>query len=196
MITERFPSLFPCYNPIRPLFIYLFSSVLSFNISNRIYPPPPSFYTCSKIRKRTLAILSRCYIIELGTCYDKYDRSSLHPNRLAQARRLQPMSSNYNNPYPNSAYPNNAYPNSAYPNNAYPNNAANPYYNPPPNQNPYNNAYAQSPILVQSNVLNQTYMWMTGGLCLTAVIALAVFQSGLLLTLNPIVWFGLIIVEL
>ena len=106
------------------------------------------------------------------------------------------MSSNYNNPYPNSAYPNNAYPNSAYPNNAYPNNAANPYYNPPPNQNPYINAYAQSPILVQSNVLNQTYMWMTGGLCLTAVIALAVFQSGLLLTLNPIVWFGLIIAEL
>ena len=94
------------------------------------------------------------------------------------------MSSNYNNPYTNSAYPKSAYPNDA----------ANTY-NPPPDQNPYNDAYAQIPILVQSNVLNQTYMWMTGGLCLTAVIALAMSQSGLL-SLNPIIWFGLIIVEL
>jgi FtsH-binding integral membrane protein len=115
------------------------------------------------------------------------------------------MSSNYNNPYSNSPYPNSAYPNSAYPNGAYPNN---PYpnsaypnnttntYNPPPNQNPYYNAYAQSPTLTQSNVLNQTYMWMTGGLCLTAIIALVVSGSGIFLALNPIVWFGLIIAEL
>lgn len=123
------------------------------------------------------------------------------------------MSSNYNNPYPNSAYPNNAYPNGAYPNganpndaypnnpyqnSAYPNNAANPY-NPPLNQNPYSNAYAQSPAFVQSNVLNQTYMWMTAGLCLTAVIALVVSQSGYLSDLvytMPIIWIGFLIAEL
>jgi FtsH-binding integral membrane protein len=96
------------------------------------------------------------------------------------------MSSNYNNPYSNSPYPNSAYPNST----------ANTH-NPPPNQNPYYNAYAQSPTLVQSNVLNQTYMWMTGGLCLTAIIALVVSQSRIFFTLNnPIIWFGLIIAEL
>src|SRR5262245_9460756 len=100
------------------------------------------------------------------------------------------MSSNYNNPYPNSTYPNSAYPNNAYPNNAYPNGTANPY-NPPINQNPYN-TYAQSPGLVQSSVLNQTYTWMTGGLCLTAVIALAVSQSFLadLVFSNPLIFFG------
>jgi FtsH-binding integral membrane protein len=113
---------------------------------------------------------------------------------LAQARRLQPMS-NYNNPYAD-----NAYPNSAYPNSAYPNGTANPYG---PNPNPYNNAYAQSAILAhQNSVLGQSFLWMTGGLCLTAIVALAVsqaiFQSDslALLLLNPIVWIGLIIAEL
>ena len=97
------------------------------------------------------------------------------------------MSSNYNNPYTNSAYPNSTYPN----------NTANTY-NPPPNQNPYNNAYAQSPTLVQSNVLNQTYMWMTGGLCLTAIIALALSQSvsAEWLLANSMVWIGFVIAEL
>jgi FtsH-binding integral membrane protein len=102
------------------------------------------------------------------------------------------MSSNYNNPYANNPYPNSAYPNSA----------ANPYqnsYDPNsgPNQNPYNNAYAQSVSLVQSNVLNQTYLWMTGGLCLTAVVALVVSQSFFvdLLLNSSIVWIGLIIAE-
>jgi uncharacterized protein len=99
------------------------------------------------------------------------------------------MSSNYNNPYPNNAYPNSAYPQ----------NAANPYpYNPNPNQNPYNNAYGQSATFVQSTVLNQTYLWMTGGLCLTAIVALAVSQSFLeiLILSNPWLLFGLIIAEL
>jgi FtsH-binding integral membrane protein len=116
------------------------------------------------------------------------------------------MSSNYNNPYANNAYPNSTYPNStadpyannAYPNSTYPNSTANPHpYN--SNQNPYNNAYAQSAALVQSSILHQTYLWMTGGLCLTAIIALAVSQSFLLETLllsNPMVLFGLILAEL
>jgi len=97
------------------------------------------------------------------------------------------MSSNYNNPYASSPYPNSAYPNNA--------DAANTY-NPPPDQDPYNNAYAQNLTLVQSNVLNQTYTWMTGGLCLTAVIAFAVSQSSIIYNINLIVWFGLIIAEL
>ncbi len=119
------------------------------------------------------------------------------------------MSSNYDNPYANnaypnstysnSAYPNSTYPNSTYPNSAYPNNAANPYpYNASPNQNPYTNAYAQSLPLVQSTVLHQTYLWMTGGLCLTAIVALVVSQSFLepLILSNPLLLFGLIIAEL
>ena len=100
------------------------------------------------------------------------------------------MSSDYNNPYANNAYPNSGYAN----------NPVNPYqYNPNPNQNPYANAYAQSPALVQSSVLNQTYLWMTGGLCLTAIIALAVSSSPDLLYLiysNPFVLFGLMIAEI
>src|SRR5579864_3028836 len=111
------------------------------------------------------------------------------------------MASNYDNPYANNAYPNSAYPNNAanpYPNSAYPNNAANPHqYN--PNQNPYANAYAQSPALVQSSVLNQTYLWMTGGLCLTAIVALAVSSSPELLYLiysNTFLLFGLLIAEI
>jgi FtsH-binding integral membrane protein len=99
------------------------------------------------------------------------------------------MASNYDNPYADNAYPNSTYPN----------NAANPYqYNPNPNPNPYNNAYAQSATLVHSSVLNQTYLWMTGGLCLTAIIALAVFNSPSLTALasNSIIWFGLFIAEI
>jgi FtsH-binding integral membrane protein len=115
------------------------------------------------------------------------------------------MSSNYNNPYannayPNNAYPNNTYPNGAYPNSAYPNNAPNPYS---PNPNPYNSAYAQNAILAhQNSVLGQSFLWMTGGLSVTAVISLvlsqAVLQSASLASLlfNPIVWIGLIIAEI
>ena len=101
------------------------------------------------------------------------------------------MSSNYNDQYANSAYPNNAYPN----------NTANPYNsNINSNQNPYNNAYGQNPVLAhQNSVLNQAYLWMTGGLCLTALIALAVSNSIGLETLiytNPILLIGLIIAEI
>jgi uncharacterized protein len=110
---------------------------------------------------------------------------------FAQARRNPFVSSNYNDQYANSAYPNAAYPN----------NAANPYNaNPIPNQNPYNNAYGQNPVIAhQTSVLNQAYLWMTGGLCLTAIIALAVSNSlslELLIYSNPIVLIGLIIAEL
>ncbi len=95
------------------------------------------------------------------------------------------MSSNYNNPYANSAYPNGA---------------ANPYNpNPNPNQNPYNNAYGQNAVLAhQTSVLNQAYLWMTGGLCLTAIIALAVSNSislEYLIYTNPILLIGLIVAE-
>jgi uncharacterized protein len=48
-------------------------------------------------------------------------------------------------------------------------------YNPNPNQY---NPYAQGNALaVQSSVLNQAYLWMTGGLCLTAVVAYLVSQN-------------------
>ena len=97
------------------------------------------------------------------------------------------MSSNYVNPYAQNVYPNSTQANDA----------ANPYqYSPNPNQNPYNNAYAQSTILAhQNSVLGQSFLWMTGGLCLTGIIALAASQSGIFFHLSSIVWFGLIIAE-
>ena len=86
------------------------------------------------------------------------------------------------------------YNDSPYANNAYPQSGQGGTFTPNPNP------YAQATVLEhQKSVLNQAFLWMTGGLGLTALVALYVSQSLSLQNLvfgNGLVFFGLIIAEL
>ncbi len=71
------------------------------------------------------------------------------------------------------------------------------YNNQVPNYTNYN-PYAQQVVTQQRSLFNQVYLWMTGGLFLTALIALVVSNMPSLLELvfgNTLIFFGLVIAE-